>query len=108
MTFMLEVATYQICKVVPMMLQELIHDSNDGNYTKITIIRHGILTDLKGFQISLNSVKGYKLYDDNGSQGYSYSDNLSKTNITDGSVIYSQLNGTHEIVKASWEWFCSS
>ena len=72
--------------------------NNDGNYTKITI--SGGISDLKGFQISLNSVQGYKLYDENGSQGYSYSDNLSKTNITDGSVIYSQLNGTHEIVGA--------
>ena len=74
---------------------ELNSTSNDGNYTKITL--SGATSDLKGFQITLSSVQGYKLNDD-GSKEVNVSTNLEVDSPTRGSVVYSNLIGTHEIV----------
>ena len=74
---------------------ELNSTSNDGNYTKITL--SGATSDLKGFQITLSSVQGYKLNDD-GSKEVNVSTNLEVDSPTRGSVVYSNLVGTHEIV----------
>ena len=74
---------------------ELNSTSNDGNYTKITL--SGATSDLKGFQITLSSVQGYKLNDD-GSKEVNISTNLEVDSPTRGSVVYSNLIGTHEIV----------
>jgi len=76
---------------------------NDSNYTKITISAgSGIAnalpntTDgLNGFKITLASIQGHNLNDDGTSEV-----DENGTNVADGSgvVIYSNLNGTHEII----------
>ena len=74
---------------------------NDSNFTKITLSRDGGMllptgtNDLKGFTITISSVQGRKLNDD----GTLESDE-NGTDVADGSgvVIYSNLNGSHEII----------
>ncbi len=70
-------------------------DSNDGNYTKITL--SSATSDLTGFQITLNSVQGYKLNDD-GSKEANASTGVEVESPSRGTIIYSNLIGTHEIV----------
>ncbi len=69
--------------------------SNDGNYTKITV--SGIVSDNLGFTISLNSVQGYKLNDD-GSKEANASTGVEVESPARGTIIYSNLIGSHEIV----------
>ena len=74
---------------------------NDSNFTKITLSRVGGMSlptgtnDLKGFTITISSVQGRKLNDD----GTLESDE-NGTDVANGSgvVIYSNLNGSHEII----------
>jgi hypothetical protein len=70
-------------------------NSNDGNYTKITLA--SATSDLKGFQITLNSVQGYKLNDD-GSKEANASTSVEVESPARGTIIYSNLIGSHEIV----------
>lgn len=70
-------------------------NSNDGNYTKITL--SSATSDLNGFQITLNSVQGYKLNDD-GSKEANASTGVEVESPARGTIIYSNLIGTHEIV----------
>ena len=70
-------------------------DSNDGNFTKITL--SGAPTDLIGFQITLTSLQGYKLNSD-GSKEVNASTGLEVDSPARGSIIFSNLIGTHEVV----------
>ncbi len=71
--------------------------NNDKNYTKITISNG--TSDLQGFQITLASVQGYKLNDD-GTKEANATTGLEVESPARGSVIYSNLIGTHEIVSS--------
>ena len=69
---------------------------NDGNYTKLTIsgTRPGT-----GFSITFSDVQGYKLSDD-GANEIDVSTGESVDTNGSGSVVYSALNGTHDVVGA--------
>jgi len=79
---------------------------NDSNYTKITIsagsnIANALPTatdGLNGFMITLSSIQGYDLNEDGTSEV-----DENGTNVADGSgvVVYSNLNGTHQIVDSA-------
>ena len=73
--------------------------SNDGNYTKITLSgarSHSANNGLKGFNITLHSVQGYKL-NDGGNKEANATTGLDVDSPARGSIIYSNLIGTHEV-----------
>ena len=81
-------------------------NGNDSNYSKLTISASGSTANalpttdngLNGFKITLSSIQGYKLNDDGDSEV-----DENGTNVANGSgvIIYSNLNGTHEIIDSA-------
>lgn len=69
-------------------------NGNDGNFTKLTLSG---TTPATGFTITLSDVQGYLLSDDGGSELNATTGESVDTNGT-GSIVYSNLIGTHEIV----------
>ena len=74
----------------------LLSSGNDSNYTKVTI--SGGISDLKGFTITFEDINGRLLHDDNGSAEVSVSDPDTELPPGSGSVVFSNLIGTHEVV----------
>ena len=74
----------------------LLSSGNDSNYTKVTI--SGGISDLKGFTITFEDINGRLLHDDNGSAEVSVTDPETQLTPGSGSVVFSNLIGTHEVV----------
>ena len=69
-------------------------NGTNGDYTKLSLSG---TTPGTGFTITISDVQGYMLSDDGGSEVNATTGESVETNGT-GSVVYSSLNGTHEIV----------
>jgi hypothetical protein len=69
-------------------------NGNDGNFTKITLSGSAPGT---GFTITLTDLQGYMLNDDGSNEVNATTGENVETNGT-GSVVYSNLSGTHEVV----------
>ena len=74
----------------------LLSSGNDSNYTKVTI--SGATSDLTGFTITFGDINGRLLHDDNGSAEASASDPDTELAPGSGSIVFSKLIGSHEIV----------
>ena len=70
-------------------------NGNDGNWTKLTI--NGTTSNLTGFTITLSNIQGYMLSDDGGSEVNATTGESVDTNGS-GSVVYSNLSGSFEVV----------
>ena len=69
---------------------------NDGNYSKITITGSA-QSNITGFKVTLADLQGYMLSEDGANEVNATTGDSVDTNGT-GSIVYSNLNGTHEIV----------
>ena len=69
---------------------------NDGNYSKITITGSA-QSNITGFKVTLGDLQGYMLSEDGTNEVNATTGDSVDTNGT-GSIVYSNLNGTHEIV----------
>jgi hypothetical protein len=69
---------------------------NDGNYSKITI-SGSAQSNITGFKVTLNDLQGYMLSEDGANEVNATTGDSVDTNGS-GSIVYSNLNGTHEIV----------
>ena len=76
----------------------IVTNCNDGNYTKVTI--SGTVPST-GFSITLSDIQGYMLSDDGGNElliDASTGESSTVDTNGSGSVVYSNLIGSHEIV----------
>ncbi len=69
---------------------------NDANYSKITI-SGSATSDLVGFSITFADLQGRLLSDDGSTEANATTGESVETNGT-GSIVYSGINGTHEVV----------
>ncbi len=69
-------------------------NGTNGDYTKLSLSG---TTPGTGFTITISDVQGYMLSDDGGSEVNATTGESVETNGT-GSIVYSSLNGTHEVV----------
>ena len=69
---------------------------NDGNYSKITITGSS-QSNITGFRVVLSELQGYLLSEDGANEVNATTGDSVDTNGT-GSIVYSNINGTHEIV----------
>ena len=69
---------------------------NDGNYTKISISGSS-QASITGFNVTFADLQGYMLSDDGANEVNATSGDAVDTNGT-GSIVYSNINGTHAIV----------
>jgi hypothetical protein len=69
-------------------------NGTNGDYTKLSL--SGTTPGI-GFTITISDVQGYMLSDDGGSEVNATTGESVETNGT-GSIVYSSLNGTHEVV----------
>lgn len=69
---------------------------NDGNFTKVSISGSS-QSDLTGFKLSFSDLQGYMLSEDGANEMNATTGESVDTNGT-GSIVYTNLNGSHEIV----------
>ena len=74
----------------------LLNSRNDSNYTKVTI--SGGTQYLKGFSITFSDINGRLLYNDTNGTSEANATDASELSVGSGSMVFSKLVGTHEIV----------